>query len=70
MFPEVEFIVDSSKDPFWIRSQSENLRRKGIQAKNILIWKTPLEFAYSCQRRDHFEDWDGRWIDYHRRYFS
>lgn len=70
MNPEVEFIVDSSKNPFWIQSQSENLSKQGIEAENILIWKTPLEFAYSCQRRDRFEDWDERWIEYHRRYFS
>ena len=70
MHPEVEFIVDSSKNPFWIQSQSENLRRQGIEVGNVLIWKTPLEFAYSCQRRDRFDDWVERWIEYHRRYFS
>jgi hypothetical protein len=68
LFPEVEFIVDSSKSPFWIRSQSERLSRKGIEVKNIVIWKTPLEFAYSCKRRAYKKDWDKEWITYYRLY--
>ena len=70
LFPEVEFVVDSSKSPFWIRSQSEILRRRGAQVENILVWKTPLEFAHSCERRGRFEGWNERWVNYHRLYAS
>jgi hypothetical protein len=46
------------------------LAGRGIRAKNILIWKTPLEFAHSRQRRGRLENWDREWIRYHRLYFS
>ena len=42
--PEVRLIVDSSKQPFWIRTQNRRLARANIRYDNILIWKTPLEF--------------------------
>jgi hypothetical protein len=70
LFPEVEFIVDSSKNLFWMRSQTERLRKKGIQARSLLIWKTPLEFAFSCKRRGRLKDWDSVWLNYHRLFFS
>lgn len=70
LHPEVEFIVDSSKHPFWIRKQSEQLQRQGIQPKHILIWKTPLEFAYSAKKKNLLKNWDTGWLNYHRLYFS
>ncbi|MHC4179030.1 MAG: hypothetical protein ACYSWU_16065, partial [Planctomycetota bacterium] len=39
--PEVDFIVDSSKDVFWIAKQLKALRKHGIRAKHVLIWKDP-----------------------------
>jgi len=70
LHPEVEFIVDSSKNPFWIRNQSDNLQRQGIQSKHILIWKTPLEFAHSTKKKNRLTNWDTEWINYHRLYFA
>ncbi len=69
-FPEVEFIVDSSKNPFWVAKQMEILQKKGIETENIIIWKTPLEYANSSKKRDRFQNWDKGWINYHRLYFS
>ena len=69
-FPEVEFIVDSSKNPFWIAKQMDILQKRGIETENIIIWKTPLEFANSSKKRNRFENWDSEWINYHRLYFS
>lgn len=68
--PDIEFIVDSSKHPFWIQYQNDRLYKQGIQFKNILIWKTPLEFAHSCRKRDLLRNWDIEWLKYHRTYFS
>lgn len=68
--PDVEIIVQSSKNPFWIRSQNENLQKKGIQFRNILIWKTPLEYAQSAQKRGLLKNWDKGWLNDHRKYFS
>ena len=70
LFPEVEFIVDSSKDPFWIRSQGRRLEQVGIRTKNLLIWKTPLELAYSFKKRGKPEAWERAWVGYHRLYTS
>jgi hypothetical protein len=67
--PCVEFIVDSSKDPYWLRSQTKNLIAKGIACKHILIWKSPLEFAHSCKKRGKI-DWHKAWINYHRMYLT
>jgi hypothetical protein len=50
-FPRVNAIVDSSKDPFWIRQQAEYLARRGIEVRHILIWKTPRDFAIAAQTR-------------------
>lgn len=69
LFPEVRFIVDSSKNPFRIKSKNEYLRKRDIQTKNILIWKDPLEFAISYGKRNQ-KYWDKDWIDYHRLYFT
>ncbi len=70
MHPEVRFIVDSSKDPFWIARQSERLRRQQIPTRHILIWKTPVEIARSYQKRGHARDWQKSWVNYHRVYAS
>ncbi|MCB0060705.1 MAG: hypothetical protein KDE19_01265 [Caldilineaceae bacterium] len=69
-FPEVEFIIDSSKNPFWIRRQQDRLKRQGIASRHLLIWKTPLEFAYSCKKRNRPGRWDREWINYHRLYVT
>ncbi len=35
--PDVEFIVDSSKNPHWIRMQHDQLTNQGIEACHFLI---------------------------------
>lgn len=70
LFPNVEYIIDSSKDPYWIETHSRQLRTDGFDVKNVLIWKTPLEFAQSCNKRNRLPGWEQTWTDYHRLYFS
>ena len=69
-FPHTEFIVDSSKNPFWIQAQSEYLKKRGIETRNILIWKSPLEIAHSFQKRGRYQEWERSWVNYHRLYFA
>jgi hypothetical protein len=69
-YPEVRCIVDSTKDVLWIKEQSKRLTGKGIHTRNVLIWKTPLEFAASMVKRGITEDWEREWRSYHRLYFS
>jgi hypothetical protein len=68
--PEVDLVVDSSKEIFWIQRQLKHLSESGISAKNVLIWKRPEEFQVSVSRRPHSRPWQEIWIDYHRLYFS
>ena len=69
MFPNIKYIVDSSKDPLWISANSKKLKLKGIECKNILIYKTPLEFAYSKYKRGSTK-WKKAWKNYYQLYFS
>lgn len=69
-FPEIDFLVDSSKDPFWIAEQKKILVNAGIEVKNILIYKTPFEIAYSFKKRNLYEKWERSWVNYYRLYFS
>ncbi|MCB0126762.1 MAG: hypothetical protein KDE58_31100 [Caldilineaceae bacterium] len=68
-FPDVNFIVDSSKSPYWIHDQSNYLRARGYDVRHLLIWKSPAEFAASKIKRKE-PDWAGDWSKYHRLYFS
>jgi hypothetical protein len=67
--PEVDFVVDSSKQPFWILYQNRNLEKQGIEFSNILIWKTPLEFADSMKRKKE-PGWADVWLKLHRLYLT
>lgn len=68
LHPNVRFIVDSSKDPVWIKDRTKDLRRQGIEVRNILIWKTPDEFFASRKKRGTEPGWLFDWTDYHKRY--
>jgi hypothetical protein len=70
MLPEVEWIVDSSKSPLWIEDQTKGLLKRNIHVENLLIWKTPEEFALSCYKRKKLKGWEKHWINYYQRYFS
>lgn len=69
-FAYLEFLVDSSKNPFWIERQTQRLRHRGMAVRNILIWKTPEEMFHSCRKRGIALDWSRKWINYHRLYWS
>jgi hypothetical protein len=66
--PHIDFIVDSSKHPLWIRQASRNLAEQGVETRNILIWKDPAEIALSFEKRGRFHHWQRSWVNYHRLY--
>ncbi len=69
MDEKIQFIVDSSKNPFWIYQQQEKLKQLNIKSYNLLIWKTPSELYRSFhKRRRKDNEWQSKWINYHRRY--
>lgn len=69
MFPEVDFILESSKNVHWTHEQSERLQKQGIETAHVLIAKTPLEYVHSLRKRNRLEEIPG-WPRYHRLYYS
>jgi hypothetical protein len=70
LYPKTEFFVDSSKNPFWIKKQSNIIQKEGANTHQILIYKTPVEFANSLYKRGQGKNWKKSWIQYHRKYFT
>lgn len=70
VFPEIEFFVSSSKDPFWINKQNQRVRQAGFHVRNILIYKSPKELANSFLKRNLGERWATTYQNYHRKYFT
>jgi hypothetical protein len=70
--PEVEFIVDASKNVVWVDEQSERLAQRGYEVHHVVIWKTLLEYAHSLQKRNRLQDGAelASWPRYHRTYYS
>lgn len=68
--PEINTIVDSGKDPAWIKEQIANLNGQDIEVKHLVIWKTPYEFLYSLSKRGKEGTFQDLWVEYHLRYFS
>jgi len=68
-FPDLRFIVDSSKHPFWIEKQSKNALRQGFDVVHVLLWKEPGAFAHSMLKRQQ-PHWRKHWIRYYHQYAS
>lgn len=69
-YPTIKYFIDSSKDPDWITLQRNIIKSNGsIEYKNILIFKTPFEFAYSLKKRG-LDYWKRSWKHYYRYYLS
>ncbi len=69
-FPDINIFVDSSKDLIWFKDQVKADRHHNLNVQNILIWKTPEEYAFSCLKRGKKKLWKKAYINYHLRYFS
>ena len=69
LFPGVNTIIDSSKDPTWISDRTNQLLKTGLKVQNIIIWKTPQEFLQSRIKRGKHKAWARAWINYHKMYF-
>jgi hypothetical protein len=58
----IEHVIDSSKDLNWVLDSNRWASRQSTPVKNVLLWKRPIDLAYSHWKR-------GRPIDYYRRAF-
>lgn len=69
-FPNIDFFVDSSKNPIWIRKQSEILRKQDIRIFNVLIYKNPEELAHSFDKRNELDNLERSIKTYYSLYFN
>ena len=70
MFKNIETIIDSSKNCFWIAKQQKRLNKLGIKSGVLLIWKNPEEYALSRLKRGQLKNWEYAWLNYHKLLFS
>ena len=47
----VKYVIDSSKDICWLIDSQKWASRSGLKTVNLLIWKDPIELAYSYWKR-------------------
>ena len=70
LLPNISFFVDSSKNTENLADQINSDDFRGFEVFNIIIWKTPVEFAYSCYKRNKLSNWKKSYVNYHKQYFS
>jgi hypothetical protein len=69
LMPEIQFFIDSSKDLFWLKDSIERQSDEFCYV-DLLIWKSPAEYAFSRMKRGKLRGWKKSYIRYHERYFS
>lgn len=69
-FPETNTFIDSSKNIEWYERIKEMTAQHNYNYRNILIWKTPAEYAYSCLKRGRIGNWKESYINYHLQFFN
>ena len=67
---DVDFIIDSSKGIDWVIDTTQWAHRNDLKVFNILIWKDPVDLAYSKWKRNRFRSWKRHYIRYHKRLFN
>lgn len=66
---EVEFVIDSSKDICWLLDSRKWTEPSGIRTFNLLIWKDPIDLAYSHWKRGG-GDWRRHFVRAYGRFFE
>lgn len=65
-----EVVTDSSKERCWIVKSHVRAIRSGMKCRNVLVWKTPTELAYSRWKRNNVgtgrSHWKSQWLRVHR----
>ncbi len=68
-FKSTEYIVDSSKNPYWIERQTKNALLQGYEVYNIVIWKNPVDFCSSMIKRNR-KGCIKAWKNYYKLYMT
>jgi len=68
---EFNFVVDSSKDLRWVLDSNVWAQRNEIPCENVLIWKDPVDLAYSYWKRGNGIRWYRQvFLVYYARFLS
>lgn len=66
-----EFIIDSSKDLAWVFDNNVWYSNSNVSVINIVIWKDPVEYAYSIWKREKsLTSWKHRYYKYYKRFID
>lgn len=64
----VNFVIDSSKDICWVMDVQKWAVKGNLRAQNIVIWKSPIELAYSYWKRGKsITFWRKQFISYYKK---
>jgi len=64
----VQYLVDSSKTLSWILDTHRWARNSDYAVVDVVVWKDPLDLAYSYWKRGHdLMFWRSQFVKYHRR---
>lgn len=67
----VSFVIDSSKERTWALDTQRWAVADGIKAYNLLLWKDPVDLAYSYWKREYVRgDWYSGFLSYYARFFE
>jgi hypothetical protein len=50
---DVDYVIDSSKDLCWLLDMQEWSIRSNFNVRNLVVWKHPIDLAYSFWKRGH-----------------
>jgi hypothetical protein len=67
----VRFVIDSTKELSWLVDTYGWARRAGLSIRTVLIWKDPVDLAFSYWKRGHsLGFWRSYFVNYHTRLLS
>lgn len=67
----VDLVVDSSKNLCWVLDSNTWARRRSIRVVNLVIWKDPVDLAYSFFKRGGTSmEWRDPFVDYYSKFIS
>jgi hypothetical protein len=67
----VRFVIDSSKDVCWLIDSHGWAHRNGLSTVNLLIWKDPIDLAYSYWKRGRRNNaWRHTFVKCHGRFLE
>jgi hypothetical protein len=68
---KVNFVIDSSKDVCWLVDTQQWAVSDGIAVYNLLLWKNPVDLAYSYWKRGWgLEGWHRGFVSYYSRFLD